>query len=356
MNLNELEYLSWYKDKKVLITGLTGFKGSWLSLVLNEVGSNIKGVSLKPATNPNLFNELKDIILLDNNNLNICNYKEFNKTLRDFEPDVIFHLAAQALVFEAAKNPIETYQSNIMGTANVLEACNNLPSLKSLILVTTDKVYQDSNKLIKFSEDDQLGGNEPYSTSKVCAELIIKDFYLNKKLNDSTYGITVLRAGNVIGGGDWSANRLIPDIFKSWSKKERLNIRNPNHIRPWQHVLETTFAYLKAGFHAALNKDKEVFNIGPNDQSQISVKDIIKYAKTKINLKEISYEEDENIETAFLALDNTKIKNQLNVKPILGINDALDFTFDWYLNFYSKKNPYDLCLQDLQKYLNLLES
>lgn len=355
MNIRKLEDLSWYKDKRILITGLTGFKGSWLAFVLSELGSKIKGISLEPKTNPSLFNEFKGEVFLDNDYINICNYEKFYKSLIDFKPDVIFHLAAQALVLEAAKNPLETYQSNIMGTVNLLEACNSLPSLKSLVLVTTDKVYKDSKKLIKFSENDQLGGNEPYSTSKVCSELIIKDFHFSNRLNDTnSFGITVLRAGNVIGGGDWSANRLIPDIFKAWSKKESLIIRNPNHIRPWQHVLETTFAYLKSGIYAALHKNKEVFNIGPNDEAQISVKEILEYAKSKIDLKKISYEESENIETELLALDNTKIKNKVNIKPVLGIYDTLDFTFEWYLNFYSKKNPYNLCLRDLKKYLKLL--
>ena len=233
---------NFWKNKKVLITGHTGFKGSWLSIILNNYEAKLYGISLKPEKK-SLFKVSKlNQIFEENHYFNLTNKLKTDKIIKKINHDVLFHFAAQSLVIESYKNPYKTYFENFVTTLNVLESTKNLNKLGTSIFATTDKVYRNSNKKVLFKEEDELGGNDPYSSSKVCCEELISIY--NKFFNRKKIGSVIVRAGNVIGGGDWNKNRLIPDIIKSKNKKKILVIRNPKHTRPWQHVFECLIIYI----------------------------------------------------------------------------------------------------------------
>ena len=234
------ETLNYYKGKRVLITGHTGFKGSWLTYVLDSIGAQITGYSLEPNTEPSLFNLLSFSEKFNSTIGDIRNKEKFKETIQNFKPEFIFHLAAQPLVIESYQNPKETFDINFTGTLNLLEILKELNSPVQVVFVTTDKVYENLELGVPFVETDKLGGKDPYSASKAASEILISA-YNQSFFKDSGINIATARAGNVIGGGDWSDNRLIPDIIKSKQQNKPLSIRNPKAIRPWQHVLEPLF-------------------------------------------------------------------------------------------------------------------
>ena len=254
----------WF-GKRVFLTGHTGFKGSWLSLWLNHLGCYVQGYSLNPPSSPSLFNIAKVDKIVDSQIGDIRNQELLHKSMVSFNPDILIHMAAQPLVRYSYDEPVETFEVNVLGTAKVLEVARDCLNLKAIINITTDKCYENVGYDISYKESDPMGGFDPYSSSKGCAELVASS-YRRSFLNDLGIGIASVRAGNVIGGGDWAADRLIPDILKSFEKNEAVVVRNPNATRPWQHVLEPLSGYLMLAQNLYNNPKEysEGWNFGPN--------------------------------------------------------------------------------------------
>ncbi len=344
-----------YKDKKVLLTGHTGFKGSWLALWLEQMGAKVYGYSLAneginhlnllPLKMQQNINDLRDLDALQN---------YFNEV----QPDIVFHLAAQALVRQSYNDPIETFSTNVMGTLNVYEACRKTPSIKAIVNVTSDKCYENKEWNWGYRENEPMGGYDPYSASKGCAELLTSS-YRNSYFNVDDYGVKhqVLlasgRAGNVIGGGDWAGDRLIPDIIRATSKHEAVKIRNPKATRPWQHVLEPLSGYLTLGWKL-LEKDfsaAEGWNFGPDNNSNLPVGEIIELSKKYWNDITIEFSKDPNDhhEANLLMLDCSKANKHLKWKSVWGIDTTLDKTISWYKEYYLNNNV--VTLTDLSDYV-----
>jgi CDP-glucose 4,6-dehydratase len=333
-----------YKNKKIFLTGHTGFKGSWMALWLNNLGAELLGYSLKPNTEPNHFSllDLKiDSIIGDIRNLSFL-----KKNILNFKPDIVFHFAAQPLVRQSYKEPVETFETNIIGTINVLEACKYSDSVKAIVIITSDKCYENKEWIWGYRENDPIGGFDPYSASKACAELVTAS-YRNSFFNLNDYGtkhtilIASARAGNVIGGGDWSNDRLIPDIIKAAAANKNVIIRNPNAIRPWQHVLEPLSGYLLLGQKLLQKESKfaEAWNFGPNEEGSIKVKEIVKSSQKY--WQKINYSIEENPqevhEATLLKLDCSKAFLKLNWRNIWDKEITFKKVIEWYKEYYENK-------------------
>lgn len=348
-----------YKDKKVFLTGNTGFKGAWLTACLFELGANIKGYALEPEYENSLFEVLQPLRLSKNIFADIRNSKQLKDELISFEPDYIFHLAAQPLVRRSYKIPAETFEVNVIGTANLLEAAIHLKKKCTIIIITTDKVYENKEKDILYNEDDLLGGYDPYSASKACCELVVSSFR-NSFFNISSIdlhrkAIASARAGNVIGGGDWSTDRLVPDIIRSLEKQITIELRNSGAVRPWQHVLEPLTGYLKLG--ALLNdhpdKYSKSYNFGPLSNDHLSVKELVETAIRSWGggtWKDISNKEEPH-EAGLLKLDISKAKNELEWHPKLNAFKSIDWTVKWYQQ--PKENMVAYTFEQIKDYLSL---
>jgi len=349
-----------WQGKKVFITGHTGFKGSWLSIWLNYLGAEVYGYSLPPSTEFNLFDIAKIGEITKSYFADIRDLENLKQSLRECEPEIIFHLAAQSIVRSSYKAPIETFSTNIMGTANVLEGIRDLNSVKSAVIITSDKCYKNNEWLWGYREVDSLGGYDPYSSSKACAELItssFRDSFFNINNSDShSAKIASARAGNVIGGGDWADDRLIPDIIKSIQKNNVVNIRNPEAIRPWQHVLEPLHGYLLLA-EKLYSQDvsfAEAWNFGPNESNVRSVRAFIEL------FRELWGEEFNHIferqatsshEATYLKLDSSKANLLLNWEPKWNFEEAIKRSISWYKAFMSKDNMYAYSINEIQDYL-----
>ncbi|MBP9866837.1 MAG: CDP-glucose 4,6-dehydratase [Candidatus Pacebacteria bacterium] len=337
---------SFYNNKKVLITGHTGFKGSWLSQILINFGSDVVGVSLEPNTTPSLFEELGIKNKCKNYFVDIRNENVLKKIFEDERPEIVFHLAAQAIVRTSYNEPVNTISTNVMGTAHVLEAVRNSESVKSVVIITTDKVYENKEWHHAYRENDALGGYDPYSSSKAAAD-IITNSYIQSFFNIQDFEkkhttlVAIARAGNVIGGGDWAEFRLIPDIVKAvYHEGKDVEIRNPDSVRPWQHVLEPLSGYLLLA--QGLYEKKKVlsgsWNFGPNNESFVSVQNLVEGGKEILGkggykiLKDTSKHE-----ATLLKLDINKAIAVLGWKPKLTFQETLTITFDWYKNYYDKR-------------------
>lgn len=328
-----------WKEKKVLLTGHTGFKGSWLSIWLHELGANVCGYSLEPNTEPSLFKLANIEQLVQSNIGDIGDLKRLQQVFSDFQPEIVIHMAAQPLVRESYDNPVDTYSTNVMGTVNVLECIRHCKSVKAVVNVTTDKVYENKEWAWGYREVDRLGGYDPYSNSKACSELVTSS-YLNSFFNPETYAehgiaIATARAGNVIGGGDWSKDRLIPDVIRALENNEEIIIRNPNAVRPWQHVLEPLSGYLMLAEKLYLEgvKWNGAWNFGPDDSNCLSVGELlseIQIFEPHLNLK--LGEGRAKHEASLLMLDNSKAKKTLLWHPNLRIENTLKWTLDLYFN------------------------
>ena len=329
-----------YKDKKVLLTGHTGFKGSWLALWLEQMGAKVYGYAL-----PNKGINHLDLLELNihKNTNDLRNFEALQNYFNEVQPDIVFHLAAQALVRKSYNDPIETFSTNVMGTLNVYEACRKTLSVKAIINVTSDKCYENKEWNWGYRENEPMGGYDPYSASKGCAELLTSS-YRNSYFNIDDYWIKhhVLlasgRAGNVIGGGDWAEDRLIPDIVRATSIKEAVKIRNPLATRPWQHVLEPLSGYLTLGWKL-LEQDycyAEGWNFGPDNHSNLPVGDVIELSKKYWTDIKIDYSKDPNDhhEANLLMLDCSKANKLLKWKAIWGIDKTIDKTITWYKEYY----------------------
>ena len=325
-----------WPNKRVFITGHTGFKGAWMSLWLEHSGAIIKGFSLPPNTTPNLFEILGNKEYINSEFGDITNYNSLFKSMDEFKPDIVFHMAAQPLVRYSYENPLETYNTNVLGTVNLLEASRHIDSIKAIINVTTDKCYKNKEWTWGYREDEEMGGFDPYSNSKACSELVTSA-YRDSYFKNNKIFLASARAGNVIGGGDWADDRLIPDIFRSIKNNRKLLIRNPYATRPWQHVLEPISGYLKLAqsLYEEGTGFAEAWNFGPNEDDCKSVKDIINYITPKLKRKlDYSLNEDPKLnklhESQSLRLDISKAKNYLSWYPTWTIDRALDMIVDWH--------------------------
>jgi len=347
------EVLNFYKGKRVFVTGHTGFKGSWLLYLLDSAGAIVTGYSLAPKTTPSLFNSIgfSDKIKSVIGDIRDLNF--FKKAFNEFRPEFVFHMAAQPLVLESYKNPKETFDINFTGTLNLLEILKEYRQKVQVVFITTDKVYENLELGIPFVETDKLGGKDPYSASKAASEILI-DSYVKSYFTDSNVSIATARAGNVIGGGDWSDNRLIPDILKAKQQNKPLIIRSPKAIRPWQHVLEPLFGYLKLGKGLYYNQELYIgsWNFGPEIEDTKTVNEVIDLGRKLEFVGEVLFEESSMIEAKSLQLNITKAKQKLPFNPVWNSEQAIKFTFNWYHSFYTlNSSAKDLIDIDLQNYL-----
>jgi len=349
-----------YNNRKVLVTGHTGFKGSWLCLLLHKLGADVYGYALKPPTTPSLFKEANIDELITSYIGDIRDYNYLSKVIHEVKPEVIIHMAAQSLVRESYKHPVETYATNVMGTVNLLDIVKNINSVKAIVNVTTDKCYENREWHWGYRENEPMGGYDPYSNSKGCSELVTSSFRYSF-FNPNEYkkhGIALAsaRAGNVIGGGDWAEDRLIPDFFRAIANGGKIKIRSPYAIRPWQHVLEPLTGYLILG-EKLFTKGAtyaQAWNFGPDDRDAKNVEWIIKRicklwgndAKFEIdNIKQLH-------EVNYLKLDCSKAKAELKWYPKWNIQQILQSIVGWNKAYINGENMRHVCYQQIKEYFN----
>ena len=349
-----------FSGKKVLITGHTGFKGSWMCILLRMMGAKVSGYALDPPTNPSLFNDAKVNKLVDSHIGDVRDLTHLVKVINKVQPEIVIHMAAQPLVRDSYKSPIETYDVNVIGTINLLEACRQSSSVKAIVNVTTDKCYENKEWYWSYREDEPLGGFDPYSSSKACSELITAS-YRNSYFNPNDYNqhrvaVATARAGNVIGGGDWASDRLIPDFFRSIQSGKVLRIRNPYAIRPWQHVLEPLSGYLllAAKLYTHGPEYAEPWNFGPLDSDAKNVKWIVERI---CNLwgPSASYNLDKSSnphEAKYLKLDCSKAKIKLKWEPKWNIENALASIVQWNKAYLSGNNMRQTTEDQILNYFN----
>lgn len=348
-----------YANKKVLITGNTGFKGSWLTIWLLELGAEVYGLSKDIPTNPSMFEELKLKDKIKHFEADVRDYKRVYEILDEVRPNFIFHLAAQPIVSLSYSNPLETITTNIIGTSHVLEALRVLNFNCTAVIITSDKCYDNVEWVWGYKETDALGGKDIYSGSKGAAELVFKSYYHSFfKKDSSKVNVTSARAGNVIGGGDWALDRIIPDCMKAWSKNEVVKIRNPKATRPWQHVLEPLSGYLQLGWKLVYNKslNGESFNFGPHSENSHTVKTLLEDLGREwgiTNHLEI-YNITGNItfhEAGLLKLNCDKALFHFKWLPTLDYQKLIEYTGKWYYDFYHQKiDMYKLTLSQIKNY------
>ena len=356
MTIEKNSYLKNYKNRKVLVTGSTGFKGSWLSFLLNKIGAKVIGVGLKPEKDFVLYEKLALKKKITQYFANIEDYKKINNIIKKEKPDIIFHLAAQSIVSESFIDPLKTISTNVMGSANVLESVKK-NKIKALVYITSDKCYLNKGSKRSYKENDFLGGFDNYSSSKASAEILFHSYYDSFFKHSKNISAGTARAGNVIGGGDFKSNRIIPDFFRAVSMNKKLVIRNPKATRPWQHVLEPLSGYLKLG-SLLLNKkiNKNVYpswNFGPHKVNCKEVEEVISlfYNFLSINKNIKILKNKSLVEANFLSLNIEKAKKELNWQPRLNLKQCVKFTAEWYQNFYLKKNLEDFTHKQIDSYI-----
>jgi CDP-glucose 4,6-dehydratase len=349
-----------FQNKKVLITGDTGFKGSWLSIWLIELGSEVYGYALPPSGDEDNYVACKLEKKIHHTDGDIRNVKLFNEKVNTIKPDIIFHLAAQPLVVKSYEDPFETYSTNIMGVVNVFEVVRKNPSIKVFINVTSDKCYQNNDWIWGYRENDKMGGKDPYSASKGVSEIITHSYIESFFSKNGTTNIASARAGNVIGAGDWAENRIIPDYFRSLKNKQKLLIRNPDSTRPWQHVLEPLSGYLNLASN--LLKGGKMYqggwNFGPLDSKNYSVYHLINEISKKSNYfnNEIENNITDKPEARLLQLDISKAKSLLHWSPILDFDKTINFTVQGYLSDISENSVFENRIETINKYMKIAKT
>jgi CDP-glucose 4,6-dehydratase len=350
-NLGMIQFQDIYRKKRVLITGHTGFKGSWLTLWLKELGAEISGIALQPYSYLNHWDLLD--LSIDDNRLDIRDYNRLLHVFQEKQPEIVFHLAAQPLVRKSYHEPLDTWSTNVIGTANVLEACRHTSSVRAIVVVTTDKCYQNQEWPWGYRENDRLGGHDPYSASKAGAELVASSYRSSYFDGLEIPLLATARAGNVIGGGDWSEDRLIPDLVRSIEKNSTLEIRSPNARRPWQHVLESLSGYLLLGSRL-LQGDKiaaQAWNFGPNQDGNRAVTDLLEsLSEHWTNFQWIPTDKIQPHETGFLYLDSSSAKHVLGWQPVWDFKTSVSKTADWYNARWQKKEL--ISLSQLVEYIS----
>lgn len=343
-----------WNGKRVFITGHTGFKGSWLSLCLQNFGAVLKGFSLAPNTHPNLFNIASIADNMESEFGDIRNLDCLKKSLVNFAPDIVIHMAAQPLVRLSYKNPVDTYSTNVMGTVNLLESVRSSSSTRAVVNVTTDKCYENNEWVWSYRENEPMGGYDPYSNSKGCSELVTSAYRQSFFGSQSNVALASARAGNVIGGGDWSNDRLIPDILKSFDKKKPVIIRNPQAIRPWQHVMEPISGYLSLAekLYTQGSKYAQAWNLGPKDDDVKSVEEIVDYLVKKWP-SPVVWEADKDHqphEAQLLKLDISKAKAMLNWEPKWDLATALNSIILWHESWLNDLDMREVTLSQIDEY------
>ena len=333
---------NFYYKKKVLITGHTGFKGSWLANWLVLLGADVIGISLDPHTEPSNFKVLDIAKKIKDYRIDILDFKNLNNLINESKPDIIFHLAAQAIVNKSFDDPIITWKTNLIGTINIMQVLRNLDNKCISVFITSDKCYKNNEWLWGYKETDELGGEDPYSASKSATEIAIKSYFKTYLKNKSNIKMASARAGNVIGGGDWSQYRLIPDCVIAWSKSNKVTIRSPKSTRPWQHVLEPLSGYLNLASNLDSNEslNGESFNFGPNQSSNKTVIELVKQMNK--TWKNVGWTIDENKEKKgheanLLSLNCDKALHYLNWSPTLNFQEMSELTIEWYKTYYENK-------------------
>lgn len=352
---------NFYRGKRVLVTGHTGFKGSWLSIWLHELGAEVIGIGLDPYSEKDNFvlsgigKKIKADIKAD-----IRNGKKMKEIFAEYQPDLVFHLAAQPLVRLSYEIPVETYETNVMGTINVLEAIRETASVKIGIMITTDKCYENKEQIWGYREDEPMGGYDPYSSSKGAAEIAISS-WRRSFFNPNTYekhgkSIASARAGNVIGGGDWALDRIIPDCIRALEAGKTIDIRNPKAIRPWQHVLEPLSGYMLLATKMWNEPTKycEGWNFGPCMESVTPVWEVAMMVTKNYGYGELQDLSDPGAlhEAKLLMLDITKAKVKLGWEPRMDISQCIELVVDWYKKYNISDNIYELCIEEIKKYLS----
>jgi CDP-glucose 4,6-dehydratase len=332
VNILRTPSADFWRGKRVLLTGHTGFKGSWLALWLHQLGAQVVGFSLPPDATLNLFEAAEIAKLCEHRIGDLCEIEQVQQAVRHAQPEIVFHLAAQALVRRSYEQPLLTFATNTLGTANLLDSLRSCASLKVVVAITTDKVYSNDETGRAYQEADALGGHDPYSASKAACELVI-DSYRKSFFATNGVALASARAGNVIGGGDWSQDRLIPDAVRAWEAGQALKIRNPNAVRPWQHVIEPVGAYLMiAQALYAQPALAAAYNLGPDLQSTISVGEVAKlaaqsYGRAVVQMPEMSGQPHE---AKLLHLDASLAKQALGIQPVWNVHTAVERTIHWY--------------------------
>jgi CDP-glucose 4,6-dehydratase len=351
--------MNFWHGCRVLLTGHTGFKGSWLSLWLEELGAIVCGVALNPPTDPSLFDEARVAQGVRSEIVDILNLERLKSIVREFRPEIVFHMAAQALVRESYEDPVGTYATNVIGTVNLLESSRGCDSIRAIVVITSDKCYKNEEWVWPYRESDQLGGYDPYSNSKACAELVVSS-YRNSFFPPAHYShhgvaIATARAGNVIGGGDWAKDRLIPDIMRAFAAKETVKIRRPDAVRPWQHVLEPLSGYLRLAerlFTGGVEYGG-AWNFGPENTDAQTVRWIVDRLAEEWGENgrwQVDTEESPH-EAQTLKLDWSKAANSLDWRPILPLATALRLTAEWYRRRNLNEDPRALTLEQLRFYV-----
>jgi len=351
---NELvrpNYAFW-RGRHVLVTGHTGFKGSWLSLWLSRLGARVVGLSLSPNTKPNLFAAAAIGPLVESHIVDIRDRAATHASVLEAAPEVVFHLAAQSLVRESYRTPIDTFSTNVIGALHVLEAIRSVRHAKVAVMVTTDKVYANQEWVYPYREDDRLGGHDPYSASKAACEIGIAS-YRESFLRQSGVAVATARAGNVIGGGDWSSERLIPDMVRAWEDGATVQIRRPSAVRPWQHVLEPLCGYLILAERLWENPNLAgAYNFGPQSDETASVRYVVRLAQQIYcdGQAALNNEESGPHEAGLLSLDTAKSKASLGIVPQWSLKEAVARTLVWYKSFYNGSSARELCERDIISY------
>ena len=346
----------WYK-KNVLLTGHTGFKGSWMSLLLEELGAKVSGISLNPIETPNLYNTIKASNTINSYICDINNISMLSGYINLIQPQIVIHMAAQAIVLEGYANPIDTISTNVMGTVNLLESLRNIQSLQGVLIVTSDKVYENDESKKSFSENDKLGGYDPYSASKGAAELLTqaygRSFFQKKNIP-----IFTARAGNVIGGGDWSKNRLIPDLWKAYQSDGNVSLRNPNSIRPWQHVLDPIYGYLLLTQYAIKKQGNPIssLNFAPPPMPNLTVLDVAKTFLEELGEKKLGKvmikANTEFQESNFLNINSDLAHKLLGWKSKLSVKESIKLSAEWYKEFAKGSNMRQVSISQLKDFLS----
>ena len=351
-----MENLKIFKNSRVIVTGHTGFKGSWLTAWLKQLDANVMGISLNPPTNPSHFNVAKIGKNIKDIRLDIRNKKKLEKKIVSFKPNFIFHLAAQPLVATSYADPVLTWDTNVFGSLNILEALRKIKNNCNVVIITSDKCYFNKEVHYGYKETDTLGGKDPYSSSKASAELLIKSYINSFFHKKNKIRIATARAGNVLGGGDWAKNRIVPDCVRSWSKNKQVELRNPNSTRPWQHVLEAVGGYLCLAINLKNNKNLhgESFNFGPSLSKEYSVLKLVKTMNNywqNVSWKKAKKSKKIFYESGLLRLNCNKAKKILKWKSILRFDESIEMVASWYSNFYTDpKNIENITRKQIKRY------
>jgi CDP-glucose 4,6-dehydratase len=341
-----------WRGKRVLLTGHTGFKGCWMALWLHRLGAQVTGVSLAPQTTPNLFSLAAIQSITHSQFCDIRESASIATLIKKAQPEIVFHLAAQALVHDSYRDPLTTFATNVQGTANILDALRQIDSIRAVIAITTDKVYKNLEQPYPYREMDPLGGHDPYSASKAAAEIVIAS-YRDSYLNNKGIAIASARAGNVIGGGDWSADRLIPDAIRAWNAKRPLQIRRPQAIRPWQHVLEPVAGYIKLAEQLWQQPNLAgAYNFGPQTHEAATVREVVQLAQSAYGMGQVSWGDGTEgpHEAGWLALEIAKARTVLGVKPRWSLVESVQRTIHWYRQQHEGADVRAICEADISAY------